>query len=132
VPALLADSTAAGVPITVETLGRPRRLPAVVEHACYRIVQETLTNVRKHAGTPPTHLRFEHGVDQLRISIVNGPPVRPAPSPFPPGGHGLAGLRERARLVGGHLVAGPTQQGGFEVSATIPLPPEEGPAAVIS
>lgn len=125
VPRLAEQSRATGTPVTVAWDGRPRSLPSMVDQAGYRVVQEALTNVHRHAGTADTriHIRYEPGA--LRVTVHNGPPAQAVAPALPPGGHGLVGLRERVHLVGGHLTAGPTREGGYELTATMPVPPPD-------
>jgi signal transduction histidine kinase len=93
-------------------------LDPVVELAAYRIAQEALTNVRRHAPGAAVDVELHHSNDFLRLRIRdNGPGPPPTP---PDGGHGLAGMRERAAAVGGELRAGPATGGGFLVEATLP------------
>ncbi|MEU9111002.1 histidine kinase [Streptomyces sp. NPDC048483] len=99
----------------------PAQYPEAVERAAFRIVQEGLTNVRKHAPGAQVEVRVRHGVRELRVEIRNGPPDRTAASlNLPGGGHGLVGLRERVQLLGGAFEAGPRQDGGFQVTAVLP------------
>lgn len=129
--AALADSSrAAGLPVTLHSEGEPRALAEQVERAAYRVVQEALTNVHKHAPGAATDIRVTYRPDALSVNVTNGPAGRPADrSPdgegplLPSGGHGLIGLAERVRLAGGDLDAGPRDDGGFHVSATLPAPP---------
>lgn len=101
------------------------RLPSDVQHAAYRIVQEALTNIRKHAPGAETRVLVRRGGDVLVVEVRNGPAAG-APGPaLPSGGHGLAGLRERAVQLGGEFTASPAAAGGFLVRATLPV----GPAA---
>nr|WP_275405957.1 MULTISPECIES: histidine kinase [unclassified Streptomyces] len=94
--------------------------PAPVGHAAYRIVQESLTNVRKHATGAETEVDVRLTGGRLLVSVRNGPPgERPGPL-LPSGGHGLAGLRERAAQLGGTLDAGAQPDGGFLVRAVLP------------
>jgi len=112
---LVARTAAAGVTVDVVVRGTPRPLPAGVDVSAYRIVQEALTNVVKHAGTPTCRVTIVYGPDAVLLTVADdgrgGPPG--------PGGHGLVGMRERAALCGGELRAGPTS-GGFEVVARLP------------
>ncbi len=124
-PGLAEQSRAAGTPVTVESAGRPRGLPSMVEQAGYRVVQEALTNVHKHAGAAATVVQVRYGTDTLRVTVHNAPPGHAVAAALPAGGHGLAGLRERVHLVGGRLTTGATRDGGFEVTATIPVPPQD-------
>ena len=132
VPRLLEYGAHAGVHVTVITAGNPRPLPAGEDLAAYRIVQEALTNVIKHAGGAAT-LRLEYGERTLTIEVTNGPSARsemtrPAQNPQAgegEAGRGTAGMRERALLYGGDLEARPTGDGGFRVTARLPLPAAE-------
>jgi signal transduction histidine kinase len=101
------------------------RLPPDVQHAAYRIVQEALTNIRKHAPGAETRVLVRRGEDVLLVEVRNGPAAGPPGPALPSGGHGLAGLRERAVQLGGEFTASPAAPGGFLVRATLPL----GPAA---
>jgi signal transduction histidine kinase len=117
----LTDLTAdAGLPVTTATVGQRRELPAEVDRAAYRIVQEALTNVRRHAvaGAPAT-VSLTYAPGELRLSIHNeGPSAKPRPAGE--GGSGIAGMRERAASLGGTLEAGPAPDGGFLVAAVLP------------
>jgi len=104
--------------VTYTLTGTPRELPEGVELAAYRVVQESLTNTRKHAGlaaTAAVTLRYEP--DGLTIEVTDdglaGPPADGA-------GHGLAGMRERIGMYGGTVEAGPLPGGGFGVVARLP------------
>jgi signal transduction histidine kinase len=105
----------AGVPAALHTTGRPRPLAPGVDICAYRIVQEALTNVRKHAGPVATTVDIAWGDDTLTLT------VRDTGSGAAPNGHGhgLIGMRERVRLLEGELHAGPAK-GGFEVRAVLP------------
>ncbi|MGY1855791.1 sensor histidine kinase [Modestobacter sp. SYSU DS0290] len=97
---------------------RPAVDPAV-GRAAYRIAQEALTNAGKHAPGARVQLTVEHGPDELRLRVVNGPPTRP-PQPVPGDGYGLVGLGERVRTLGGRITAEPRLDGGFSVDAVLP------------
>jgi signal transduction histidine kinase len=110
---------------TVEGTARP--LPAGLELSVYRIVQEALTNVRKHAGPEAAaEVTLRYGPDELLVRVADdgrgaaGLPRYDAAAPDP-GGHGLTGMRERAAAYGGTVRAGPRPAGGFEVTAHLPL-----------
>ncbi|MFM9368712.1 sensor histidine kinase [Streptomyces sp. Da 82-17] len=122
---LIDDSRRTGMPVTLdlsaETGDRPPPLPALIEHAVYRVVQEALTNVHKHAGDARTRVRVAHTPRLLRLSVQNEHGTGRGAPVLPSGGHGLLGIAERIRLVGGRLDSGPTLNGGFEISAEIPL-----------
>jgi len=117
----LVDRTrAAGLPVEVIVSGDPRPLPPGADLCAYRIVQESLTNVLKHAGPARARVELGYGerVIMLRVSD-DGRPGRPGPAPSP-GSHGIRGMRERAKLYGGTLSAGPVDGGGFHVVARLP------------
>lgn len=118
---LRAAVTAAGSPVTVTVEGEQGPLPPAADHAAYRILQESLTNVLRHApnGTPAeVRLRYAPGV--LTITVSNDG-CAPSPAGGTPGtGNGIRGMRERAAAVGGTLEAGPRPGGGFLVTATLP------------
>jgi signal transduction histidine kinase len=119
--ALIDQARAAGLDVQVDVEGEPRPLPSPVDLAAFRIVQEALTNVTKHAGAAAAvHLRYDD--DQLVVAVDDDGPRAGAPAPPAHGtGSGLAGMRERAAALGGDLVAGPRAGGGFHVLATLPL-----------
>jgi signal transduction histidine kinase len=87
--------------------------------AAYRIVQEALTNVVRHAGTVPTRVRLDRSAQSLGVLVENDEPVDPPPR-GPSSGRGIVGMRERAQALGGTFEAGPCPGGGFRVAATIP------------
>ncbi|TDD92218.1 histidine kinase [Actinomadura rubrisoli] len=118
---LVAESRRIGMRVTFEIANESgSRPPALIEHAVYRVVQEALANVHKHAGDAETSVRIRQTPDVLRLRVANGPARGPGPG-LPGGGHGLLGIAERIRLVGGELTARPAPGGGFEVSAEVPL-----------
>ncbi|MEU0405904.1 sensor histidine kinase [Streptomyces sp. NPDC006197] len=118
----LAASTAdAGVRVELRHLGNPDvSLPPEVDLAAYRIVQESLTNVVRHAAAPTCRVTVERRTDTLLVEIADD--GRGTPGAEPAGGYGLVGMRERAALLGGSLTAGPRHGGGFHVTAVLPLP----------
>ena len=126
----LAELTAdAGLPVSVTTAGQPRPLPAEVDRAAYRIVQEALTNVRKHAAaSTAVQVTIAYAPAALRLSVRNdGRPGKRALFGHPAraeldtsAGSGIAGMRARAETLGGTLEAGPTPDGGFLVVAMLP------------
>lgn len=116
---LAAETTAAGVRVDVHWRGNRRPLPADVELAAYRIVQESVTNVIRHAGTSSCQVLINSQEDELAIDVTDsGPSLGSAAG----SGHGLTGMRERAALLGGDLTAGPRPEGGFRVAARLPVP----------
>jgi signal transduction histidine kinase len=119
VPALVESLRAAGVAVELELRGAPRTVAASIDLSGYRIVQEALTNVRKHAPGAAAEVCLQWGDEALELSVRNGP-SGVAPRAGDSGGHGLVGMRERVRLHGGELRAGPSPDGGFEVLAVLP------------
>jgi signal transduction histidine kinase len=110
----------AGVPVTLEVHGAPRPLPAGVDISSYRILQEALTNVRKHAAGAVTTVRIVWTEDRIELSVRD---EGPGPAGVPPSdgeGHGLMGMSERVRLLGGELYTGAAPAGGFEIRAALP------------
>lgn len=123
----LADRVrATGHAVTVRARGRIRDLPAGPDLTAYRVVQESLTNVVRHAGPASAHVDLDFGPRTLTISVTDdgtGPPATgPAPTVSTPTGHGIRGMRERVELFGGTLVAEPAPRGGFAVLARLPIP----------
>ena len=128
IPALLARIGAAGLPVELSVVGpaQARVLPPGIDLAAYRVVQEALTNVMKHAGQARSVVTIEYRPGELRIMVCDDgrPADAPVAGPAPdPGGRGLIGLRERIAIYGGDLDAGPRPGGGWRVSARIPLEP---------
>jgi signal transduction histidine kinase len=122
--ALVERSRAAGLPVEVRVLGERRPLPAGIDLAAYRIVQEALTNTLKHAGTTPTEVHLRWGDHELELEVLDRGGVGTARNGSG-GGHGLVGMAERVRLYGGELEAGPRPAGGFRVRARLPLEERE-------
>ena len=118
--ALAADVRAAGLPVEVEVRGERRALPPSVDLAAYRIVQEALTNVRRHAGPATATVLLDYTDDGLTLQIDDDG-AGPAKAPDPDGGgNGLPGMRDRATALGGSMEAGQRPGGGFRVRATLP------------
>ncbi|MFI2652228.1 sensor histidine kinase [Micromonospora fulviviridis] len=116
----LAQRTrAAGVPVQVTVTGQPRDLPAEVDQAGYRVVQEALTNVARHAGPATAQIHVEYAPAQLTVSVTDDGQASPA-RPVTPG-VGLRGMRERVAGLDGKLQAVARDGGGFVVRATFPL-----------
>ncbi|MQY09193.1 sensor histidine kinase [Actinomadura macrotermitis] len=123
--ALIEESRRIGIPVVLDVAGHAgERPPLLVEHTAYRFVQEALTNVHKHAPGARTRVRVQRTPRLLRLSVGNGRGRQAVGGALPGGGHGLLGLAERVRLVGGEFTAGPTPGGGFEVTAEMPIPQE--------
>ncbi len=116
---LLDQSRAAGLEVSYTLTGVPRELPEGAELAAYRVVQESLTNTRKHAGLAATaSVMVQYEPDGLVVAVTDDGMPAPAGEP---GGHGLAGMRERVAMYGGTVTAGPLHSGGFGVRAWIPF-----------
>ncbi|MFE0792678.1 sensor histidine kinase [Streptomyces mutabilis] len=122
---LVEATVRAGVP--VEFTPCDADVPEAVGLSAYRIVQEALANVVRHAPGAPTRVSVSESASEdgarLIVLVVNGPPPEPSAAPLEEGdtGHGLVGMRERVRLVGGTLDTGPLPDGGFRVAALLPL-----------
>ncbi|WP_185921988.1 sensor histidine kinase [Streptomyces sp. WAC06614] len=117
---LVRASRQAGVRIRVVTEGALGEVPDATGRAAYRIVQEALTNIHKHAAGARTTVHLSRRADALGIRVRNARPVRPPDGDFPRGGHGLVGLGERVELLGGTFSAQEQADGGFLVTATLP------------
>lgn len=121
---------AAGLDVTTEIAGIRRPLSPGVELTAYRIVQEALSNCLRHAPGSRVEVGIAYGPRDVHLCVANTAPTRPAP-PTMGAGHGLLGMRERAGMLGGELAAGPRPDGGYEVSAVLPMdpvPPGGGPS----
>ena len=121
--ALVHQMREAGLPIDFAVEGRPRDLAAGLDLSAYRIVQEALTNVLKHAGAARAEVRLCYGDHALELQVRDDGRGRAAAlvGARSGGGNGLVGMRERVALYGGELSAGPRRGGGYEVKATLPL-----------
>lgn len=118
-PRLVDRARAAGLAVRLDD--RPgAELPPSVGRAVYRVVQEALTNVTKHAPGAAVQARLARQDDRVVVTVVNGPPTSFAPPSTDRGGTGLHGLSERVRMVGGTLSAEPRPDGGFAVEARLP------------
>ena len=124
-PALVDEARAAGLAGELEVEGAPVDLPAGLELAAYRLIQEALTNVRKHAPTARVLVRLGYEPERLWIEVSDdgGPSgaVHHVAQSAADLGHGLIGMRERVQLYGGRMQAGPMPGGGFRVEAVLPL-----------
>jgi len=120
---LLDDARSAGLAVRCTVHGGPRRVPDGVDLAAYRIVQEALTNVRRHAGGAAATVTIEYLPRELLVTVEDDGPPAPHPNRAN-GGHGLVGMRERVAIYGGTLEAAPRAGGGFLVRARMPLPAE--------
>ena len=134
-PELLTSLKDAGIPVAVHTEGAPLDLDSSIDLTAYRIVQEGLTNILKHAGKDANpRLRLAWTAQNLLIQIDNDTNFAEAPRKSAlSAGRGLVGLRERAHAVGGNLDAGPHHEGGYRLIATLPFAtPEISPVPCIS
>ncbi|MFG3260444.1 sensor histidine kinase [Streptomyces sp. NPDC048172] len=118
---LLAGVRTAGLDVTAEVSGERRPLPGGVELSAYRITQEALSNVLRHAPGATARVELQYAPSALRLCVRNGPARQSAP-PSPGAGHGVLGMRERAAALGGELSASPSPDGGYEVTALLPVP----------
>jgi signal transduction histidine kinase len=121
-PDLVEQARAAGLPVHLVIDGEPVAVPAGLDIAAYRIVQESLTNAAKHAAgaTVTATVRYSDGA--LEIDVTDDGSTDPAAATLPRGGHGLVGMQERVALFGGSLEAAAAANGGFRVRARLPLP----------
>jgi signal transduction histidine kinase len=118
--ALAGTVRAAGLPVNLAISGDPAAIPDAVDVSVYRIVQESLTNVLKHAGPARADVTVGCAEDAVTIEITDNGTGATGNQP-PAGGHGLAGMRERAAMFGGEFCAGPRPRGGFTVRARLPV-----------
>lgn len=117
---LISDTREAGVEVDLEMTGDPVELPSGLELAAYRVVQEALTNVIKHARERRAHVRVAYGTDELTVEVLDEG-VFASPQSSMRGGRGIAGMRERVALYDGVLEFGPRAGCGFAVRASFPL-----------
>ena len=119
-PRLISDTRAAGIPVDLEVEGPSVPLPPGIDLAAYRIIQESLTNVCKHAAGAHTTVGIHYAGASVQVCVVNDL-TSPVTAPEQ-GGHGLIGMRERISLYGGTLLAGRSDEDRFTVQACLPLP----------
>lgn len=122
---LAAELTEAGLPVRVDVQGAPQQVPAALDLTGYRVVQEALTNVARHAGPAQAEVtvRYESGKVTVQVDDDGrGAATRGADT----GGHGQLGMRERVAVWGGTLHTGPRPEGGYRVTATLPYQAQEG------
>jgi signal transduction histidine kinase len=120
IPALVDRVGDAGLPVSLEVDGEPVAVPAIVDVTVYRIVQEALTNALRYADRATTVVRLAWEPDRLRVEVLDDGPGA-AGTETEGAGRGLAGMRDRVELVGGHVEAEPRLGGGFGVRASLPL-----------
>jgi signal transduction histidine kinase len=123
VPELVDQARAAGLDVTLAEEGERRAVPPGVDLAAFRIVQEALTNARKHAGAVAAQVHVRYSESGVEVEIENAASEN-LPRNGDGAGHGLVGMRERVRVYGGTLDTGPQAGGGFRVRATLPLEAE--------
>jgi signal transduction histidine kinase len=122
--ALVEGARRSGLPITLTVTGAPFPLPAPVDLAAYRIVQESLTNIIRHAGPASAAVSLSYQPDEIDINVTDtghGAQAGPGPPVVGTAGHGQAGMRERAAAVGGTVQTGPRPAGGYQVTARLPV-----------
>ncbi|MCS0637844.1 histidine kinase [Streptomyces sp. LP05-1] len=121
-PDLVEQSRQAGMAVELRVSGAVRPYAPAVERTAYRVVQEALTNVHKHAAGAAVVVRLAHREAEVAMQVQNGPSDgAAADAGLPSGGNGLLGMRERVTGLGGVFVSGPTDEGGFRVSAVLPV-----------
>lgn len=117
---LVGQSRDAGMVVELAVQGESRSYAPEVEQTAYRVVQEALTNVHKHAAGSKVMVRLAHREAEVAMQVENGPSYGVADAGLPSGGNGLVGMRERVHALGGVFVSGETDAGGFRVSAVLP------------
>jgi signal transduction histidine kinase len=120
VDGVVAAMAESGLAVRLEVTGSPVALPAAVDLAAYRIVQESLTNVVRHAGPASARVQVRYEPGEVVLEITDDGRARVGAGARDSGGHGIAGMRERAAAVHGTLEAGPRPAGGFRVLARLP------------
>jgi signal transduction histidine kinase len=120
IPELIDDFVQAGLPVTLHTDGEPGQVSAAVGLALYRITQESLANIAKHAPASKAHVDLAISPSVVALSVVNELPVRVPDNPAARDGRGLPGMRQRVELLGGVIDAGPCAQ-GWSVNVEIPI-----------
>ncbi|WP_342216904.1 sensor histidine kinase, partial [Nocardia brasiliensis] len=123
--ALLQRARAAGLAVDTKIIGTPQQLPSVIDVAGARIIQESLTNVVRHAPGAQASVTVRYAAQSVDITVDNSRPAAATPKSGPGGGNGILGMRERTHALGGALTAGPRPSGGFRVAARLPLQPME-------
>lgn len=118
---LLADTVSAGAVLNVSVRGEAMTLPAGLDLAAYRILQEALTNVLKHATPPTADVVITYGQDDVRLEVRDHGSAAHGGGTLDTAGRGIAGMRERTRLYDGDLQVGPVEDGGFLVRARLPV-----------
>jgi signal transduction histidine kinase len=119
---LAAVAREAGLDVKIEVGPSASPLPSAVDTTAYRILQESLTNVIRHAGPTRVTVALHYETDALRMRVADEGGRGASAERVEPG-RGIVGMRERCELLGGELTAGPRAHGGFEVTARLPLAP---------
>ncbi|MFF2958521.1 sensor histidine kinase [Streptomyces sp. NPDC057963] len=122
---LLANVREAGLETERTTTGAVRELPQGVELSAYRIIQEALSNTLRHAPGATAKVEIGYVLGGLGLRVVNGPPTGPVKA-SPGAGHGITGMRERVAMLNGDMTAEPTKEGGYEITAFIPVQSANG------
>ncbi|WP_433345503.1 sensor histidine kinase [Microtetraspora malaysiensis] len=129
---LVETAAAAGLRVDLRRHGRPRPLPDAVDRSAFRIIQESVTNVLRHADTGHCQVVLDYRSDELRIDVIDDGHGAATPAGAPVAregsGHGITGMRERVALLNGDFSAGPRPDGGFRVTARLPLTTAGAPA----
>jgi signal transduction histidine kinase len=126
---LFDSARSGGLSVTAARNGNPVPLPEGVDLSAYRIIQEALSNAMRHAPGSHVQVNVAYRADGLALEVRNDTGTRTVPvlvgsgDGAAGGGHGIIGMRERAAMLGGRLDAGPTEDGGFQVSAVLPVSP---------
>ena len=118
---LIVEARNADLTVDLSIKGQARPLSPTLELSAYRVIQEALTNTRKHSRATAASVRLQYGLTELAVEVLDDGPARDSDEDGDQVGHGLIGMRERAALHGGHLRAGPRTNGGFAVKASFPL-----------
>jgi signal transduction histidine kinase len=119
---LICSFAGVGLRVSREVIGRARPLPEAVELTAYRVIQESLTNTRKHADCDTAVVRLGYAPGALELAVENEGKAAATGGQRMPEGHGIVGMRERVAALGGRLSAGPGPEGGYRVFAELPLP----------
>ncbi len=125
--ALVGSMRGAGLGVDLRVIGRERPVPSSVELSAYRIIQEALTNVLRHAPGAATTVVLSYLSEALQVEVVNGTPTSHGEATGPGGGRGLLGMRERVAMLGGTFDHGPAPRGGYRVAALLPIAPVPAP-----
>ncbi|MFD0785663.1 sensor histidine kinase, partial [Micromonospora azadirachtae] len=120
-PELVERARSTGLDATLTIEGRRHDVPAAVDRTAYRVVQESLTNIARHAAAATASVRIDYRTDALAIRVDDDGKAMPDTAPMP--GVGLLGMRERVTALGGRLRAEPRNEGGFSVHAELPFGP---------